>query len=91
MDNLLDQYRSLEGDLIHVRWVYGGLESAEEDPILDKMEELWHDLSPQEQGQLNSEGTKSLISETLSTAPRELVDVDAWAQPGSAVREYVDR
>ncbi len=57
----LQRYRALEEALIHIRWQHAGLESAEEEPVLDSMEEIWYELSEEQQNELNSEGTKSLI------------------------------
>ena len=61
MSDALQRYRALEEDLIHIRWQYAGLESEEEEPILDDMEEVWYELSEEEQQVLYREGTKSLI------------------------------
>ena len=66
MSEALRQYRSLESDLIYVRWQHEGFESEEEEPILDAMEQLWHELDPDEQQMLYSEGTKSLIRNSKS-------------------------
>ncbi len=62
MSEALRQYRFLEKDLIHVRRRHEGLESEEEESILDAMEELWHELDADEQQLLYSEGTKSLMN-----------------------------
>lgn len=61
MSNALQRHRALERELIYIRWKYAGLESEEEESILDAMEEIWYELSEEEQNDLNSEGTKSLI------------------------------
>ena len=61
MSDAFQRYRSLETDLIYIRWQYAGLESEAEDPILDAMEEIWYELSEEEQQVLYHEGTKSLI------------------------------
>ena len=67
MSEAFEQYRSLERDLIYVRWQHAGFESEEEDPILDAMEEVWYELSEEEQQLLYSEGTKSLIRDASAT------------------------
>lgn len=64
MSEALRQYRSLERDLINVRWQHQGLEFEEEEPILEAMEQLWHELDADEQQLLYSEGTKSLIRDS---------------------------
>ena len=61
MSDALQRYRSLEADLIYIRWQSAGLESEAEDPILDAMEDIWYELSEEEQQVLYREGTKSLI------------------------------
>ena len=61
MSDALQRYRSLEEDLIYIRWQSAGLESEAEDPILDAMEDIWYELSEEEQQVLYREGTKSLI------------------------------
>ena len=71
MSDALQRYRVLEEDLIHIRWQYAGLESEEEEPILDAMEEIWYELNEEEQNELNSEGTKSLIRDNDAKSPME--------------------
>ena len=61
MSDALHRHRALERELIYIRWKYAGLESEEEESILDAMEEIWYELSEEEQDELNSEGTQSLI------------------------------
>ena len=61
MSDALQRHRALERELIYIRWKHAGLESGEEESILDAMEEIWYDLSEEEQNELNNEGTKSLI------------------------------
>lgn len=61
MSEAFKRYRSLERDLIYIRWQHAGLESEEEDSILEDMDVVWYELSEEEQQLLYSEGTKSLI------------------------------
>ena len=61
MSDALRRHRALERELIYIRWKYAGLESEEEESLLDAMEDIWYKLSKEEQNELNSEGTKSLI------------------------------
>lgn len=67
MSEAFKRYRSLERDLIYIRWQHAGFESEEEEPVLDAMEEVWYELSEEEQQLLYSEGTKSLIRDTSAT------------------------
>ena len=84
MSDALQRYRSLEADLIYIRWQYAGLESEAEDPILDAMEEIWYELSEEEQQVLYREGTKSLIrdnDEKPSVSTRGEIDEDIKKRP----------
>ena len=48
MSDALSRYRSLERKLIHTRWMNLGYESAEEDVLLEDMDEVWCQLSEEE-------------------------------------------
>lgn len=79
MSDALQRHRALERELIYIRWKHAGLESKEEEAILDAMEEIWYELSEEEQNQLNSEGTKSLIRDNdtkSSVSTRDWTDGD---------------
>ena len=72
-------HRSLEEELVYIRWLSRGLESKAEDPILDGMEEVWYELSKEEQDELNSEGTKSLIrGNDAKSSVRDWTDENTW-------------
>ena len=77
MSDALQQHRALERELIYIRWKYAGLESEEEDSILDAMEDIWYELSEEEQNELNSEGTKSLMRDNdAKSSERDWMDED---------------
>ena len=57
----LQQYRVLEKELIEVRRRNEGIESERENPILDEMEVVWHQLSGEKQQLLYAEGTRSFM------------------------------
>ena len=81
MSDALQRHRALERELIYIRWKHAGLESKEEEAILDAMEEIWYELSEEEQDQLNSEGTKSLIRDNdakSSMSTRDWTDESNW-------------
>jgi hypothetical protein len=78
MSDALARYRELEGKLLHTRWVHGGLESSEEDDLLEEMDGVWWELAPEEHALLNSEGSKTLIRDRVP-ATRTTVDVDVWS------------
>ena len=67
MSEAFERYRSLELDLIYVRWQHAGFESEEEESILEDMDVVWYELSEEEQQLLYSEGTKSLIRDASAT------------------------
>ncbi len=69
MSEAFKRYRSLERDLIYIRWQHAGLESEEEDSILEDMDVVWYELSEEEQQLLYNEGTKSLIRDASTTLP----------------------
>ena len=91
MSDALQRYRALEEDLIYIRWQYAGLESEEEEPILDAMEEIWYELSEEEQNELNSEGTKSLIRDDAksSVSERRWTDGNIWDNSNSGELKVV--
>ena len=49
MSEAFERYRSLELDLIYVRWQHAGFESEEEESILEDMDVVWYELSEEEQ------------------------------------------
>ena len=58
------------------------MESEEEEPILDAMEEIWYELSEEEQNELNSEGTKSLIYDNdAKSSERDWMGEDIKKRP----------
>jgi len=56
MSEALDAYRTLEQRLCRVRLDNDNQETPEEDEILDSMDVLWYDLTPEEQEMLRREG-----------------------------------
>jgi len=89
MTDAFQRYRELEKKLIYTRWIYQGLESDEENLILDEMEEAWWHLTDDEKQLLNKEIPTSLIrpgSSVFSHHP--LCDVDVWISPGGPYRTW---
>lgn len=78
MSDAFHHYRELETALIRMRWLHNGLESPEEDDLLDEMDGVWWELTPDEQDRLNREGPKTLIRDQVP-ATRTTVDVDVWS------------
>jgi hypothetical protein len=52
MSEALAAYRRLENELARVRRIHSDVESAEEDDILDQMDVIWSQLSPDEKTSL---------------------------------------
>ncbi len=58
MTEAMRSYRDLERQLWFVRWQKEGLESPEEDRILEGMEAAWNHLGDAERRLLNEEGSR---------------------------------
>jgi hypothetical protein len=66
----LARYRQLELRLWMARWKHEGQESAEEDAILDEMDDTWMRLTDDEQALLRLEGPKCWPTESTSLPPQ---------------------
>jgi hypothetical protein len=66
----LAHYRQLERRLWMARWMHEGQESAEEDAILDVMEEIWMSLVEDERALLRLEGPRCWPTESSSLPPQ---------------------
>jgi hypothetical protein len=77
MSEALAKYRGLEEELVRVRWIHRGLESAEEDDILEKMDGVWSQLTAGERAAVSAEPGRSLLREGRPTT-RSIVDEDVW-------------
>jgi hypothetical protein len=82
MSDALGPYRVLEERLIQVRWLNMGFESAEEDALLEEMDELWWNLTDEEKDMIHREPSRSLIR----TAPPGKGCTDV-VTPGLPLRE----
>jgi hypothetical protein len=82
------RHRELERKLRHVRWLNQGLESEEEERLLDEMEALWWELSERERGLLDKDDPTTLVRSRLSYCPRHRIseDSDVWAGKGAGAR-----
>ncbi len=77
MSEALAKYRSLEDELVRIRWIHRGAESPEEDELLEKMDAVWSRLSAEDQAAVSAEPIRSLVRE--SPLPiRTVVDEDVW-------------
>jgi tRNA U55 pseudouridine synthase TruB len=55
----LDQYLRLSADLANLRRTHAGAESPEEDALLEKMDEVWENLSEADIAELNRQPAPS--------------------------------
>ncbi|KYF83581.1 hypothetical protein BE11_44945 [Sorangium cellulosum] len=77
MSDALARYQELEEELVRIRWIHQGLESQEEDEILDKMDGAWSRLSPAEQSEVNAAPARSLLRREHAIT-RTRMDTDVW-------------
>lgn len=81
------EYRRQERRLIHVRWRHRGLESEEEELILEAMTDAWVGLTDEERRELDSEPPRSLIRTSSDARRRRLeFDVDVFDFDRAPVR-----
>jgi hypothetical protein len=76
----LAHYRQLERRLWLARWQYEGRKSAEEDAILDDMENIWMKLIGDELDLLRVEGPRCWPTES-SSLPPELYETQYSSAP----------
>jgi len=87
MTEHLVHYRQLELRLWMTRWRHEGEESAEEDAILDEMDDAWSGLSEDERNLLRHEGPRCWPTDS-ETLPPELgralytLDCPPWTYEG---------
>ena len=86
MSEALTEHRSLERKLVHIRWINAGCESAEEDALLEQMDEVWWDLTDEERAAINKEPPKSLIRTWPDAGANGWDDVDVFSAPGNPPR-----
>jgi hypothetical protein len=79
-------YRRLERRLWMTRWKNGPDESAEEEGILDAMEQAWVLLSETEQASLRAEGPRCWPND-LSALPPQFADARFVSEPQAWVYE----
>jgi len=76
----LDEYKKMRNQLEYVRWKHLGEESIEEDLLLDKMDEVWRQMTSTD---------RLSMTPSLPVRPfrSPMVDVDVSKNPGP-VRRY---
>ena len=78
MSSAFEEYKHLENELVMTRWVHLGLESSEEDDILDQMDGAWCKLAAEEQARFNAEGARSLLRDSPVVTRIAYYDEDVW-------------
>lgn len=82
MSPAIDRYLGLLGSLVRQRWLHAGLESAEEDDLLERMDATWFELTDDERCHVQALPTRSI----LRVAPqRRLVDTPRTLGPRRTV------
>lgn len=89
MSERLDAYRQLEARLAWLRWKHAGLETPDEEALVDEMEAAWWQLSEAERHVANGELVPTLTS-TPPALDRDTRDEDVWENPGKRVRSLID-
>jgi hypothetical protein len=74
------RYRQLQRRLWLTRWRHEGIESSEEDQILDEMDVAWRELSEGEQAVLRAEGPRCWPMDS-SAFPPQFADAAYVAEP----------
>lgn len=82
MSKELKQYRQLEARLWMTRWKHEGQETAEEDEILDEMENTWVNLTDDERGLLRLEGPRCWPTDSSSLPPLNATVPTPWTYEG---------
>lgn len=91
MSDRLDRYRAYESQLAWLRWMHAGLETEDEEQLMDEIERLWWEMTTDEHQIANGE-----LVPTLTTCPpplmnRDTIDSPIWTTPGPGIRRVVER
>ena len=81
MSEALAKYRRFRETLVRVRWIHRGLESQEEDDLLEKMDGVWSRLSADEQAEVSAEPVRSILREGRPHV-RNIGDENVWDYRG---------
>ena len=87
MPDALARYSRLQEELVWIRTIHLGHESQEEDVILDRMDEVWQNLTVEERRGFSATPSRSL---TRAEPPSisDLIDIDIGKTPGP-VRQHM--
>jgi len=87
MSDALKRFELLQEQLARVRWLNEGYESEEEDELIEKMDEVWWELTPAERERIYERGPRTIIRHKPRPQPeRRLTDSASIAASGT-VRE----
>ena len=82
MNNALKKYRAFQEKLAYLRWINLGCESAQEDVLLEQMDDVWWELSPDEKDLLSSEPVSQELIVPNDGIISKVVDNDINNSPG---------
>ena len=83
----LQAFKELEDQVVYVRWLHEGLESAEEDALLDRLDAAYRELSLGDRARADLSPPKSKMAPRTG---RILVDSDVLSRPNQSPRVLVD-
>ena len=81
MSSAFGTYRRLQEKLLWIRWMHLGLESADEDALLEEMDGVWWNLTADERKSISAEPPRADPIQDKQNVPG-LVDVDVKEHPG---------
>lgn len=61
MSTSLDNYLFCLNKLIRLRWLFSGMESHEEDDLLEEMDSIWWSLTEQERAEIQKIPSRSVL------------------------------
>ena len=79
MSDAMNEFREVEHDLIRRRWLNRGYDSPEVDILLERMDDAWQRLSPEEQTLIDAETPRSLIRKEPPPASEQSAEDKAVA------------
>ena len=89
MTSPLERYLNLRAELARIRWAHAGFESAEEDALLETMDDVWSAMSEAELAELKRRPPRPQLTRPLARRlPGQIarIDTDVFAWQGIAPR-----
>lgn len=82
MNNVMEKYQAFQEKLAYLRWINLGRESAQEDALLEQMDDVWWELSSEEKNTLSSKPIPQGLIVPSGGFPSTVVDNDINNNPG---------